>query len=167
MQNYKLLTLAGRKASYHGLYGKIPIKWTTCGEYLDFWMSVNCCLHLVINKNVMKTAKNVDEYITMFPPDVQLILEEVRNAIKSAAPDAEEKISYGMPVYRMKRVLVYFGAHTKHIGFYPTRSGIEVFKDELTEYDISKGTIRFPFDKPIPYDLIRKIVEFRLTENLA
>ena len=106
--------------------------------------------------------KNVDDYIVNFPPDIQIILEEVRNTIKSAAPGAEEKISYGMPSYKLKKVLVHFAAQKKHLGFYPTPSGIEQFKNELTGYDTSKGTIRFPWGKAMPYNLIREIVKFRV-----
>ena len=92
------------------------------------------------------TAKNIDEYIATFPPD------------------AEERISYGIPTFRLNRNLVHFGAYKKHIGFYPTPSGIEHFKDDLLNYEVSKGTIKFLLTKPIPYDLIKQIVEFRVIE---
>ena len=110
----------------------------------------------------MMIPKNVDDYIANFPPDIQIILEKVRNTIKSAAPGAEEKISYGMPTYKLKKVLVHFAAQKNHLGFYPTPSGIEQFKNELASYDTSKGTIRFPWGKAMPYDLIRQIVKFRV-----
>jgi uncharacterized protein YdhG (YjbR/CyaY superfamily) len=86
--------------------------------------------------------------------------------IKAAAPEAEEKISYQMPAFAQNGILVYFAAHKNHIGFYPTSSGIEKFKDELSAYENSKGAIRFPIDEPIPYELVKKIVAFRLQENL-
>lgn len=109
--------------------------------------------------------KNVDDYIANSPPDIQVILEKVRNTIKRAAPEAEEKISYGMPSYKQKKVLVHFAAQKKHIGFYPTPSAIEQFRNELAGYDTSKGTIRFPWGKAMPYDLIRKIVKFRVADD--
>jgi uncharacterized protein YdhG (YjbR/CyaY superfamily) len=113
----------------------------------------------------MLIPKNVDDYIANFPADIQMILEEVRNTIKNAVPEAEEKISYGMPSYKLKKVLVHFAAQKKHLGFYPTPSGIEQFKNDLAGYDISKGTIRFPWGIPIPFDLIKRIVKFRVEED--
>jgi uncharacterized protein YdhG (YjbR/CyaY superfamily) len=118
-------------------------------------------------KNEQNSPKNVDQYISTFPPDVQFILQEIRRVIKESAPAAEEVISYQMPAFRQNGILVWFAAFKKHIGFFPTVSAIEAFKDELKDYDMSKGTIRFSLDKPIPYELIRKIVKFRLKENLA
>jgi uncharacterized protein YdhG (YjbR/CyaY superfamily) len=112
----------------------------------------------------MKTPENVDAYIIIFPPQVQDILEQVRETIKKAAPAAEETISYGMPTYKLKKALVHFAAQQEHLGFYPTPSGVEHFKQELAGYATSKGTIRFPWDAPIPYDLIKRIVEFRVSE---
>ena len=112
------------------------------------------------------TSKNIDEYIAKFPKDVQEILQNIRATIQEAAPDAEEAISYGMPAFKLKGVLVYFAAHKKHIGFYPGSTGIEKFKKELSDYDGSKGTVRFPLDEPIPYDSITKLVIFRVKENL-
>ncbi len=109
---------------------------------------------------------SIDEYIVTFPEEVQKKLEELRAVIKAAAPDAEEKISYQMPTFALKGNLVHFAAYKNHIGFYPTPSGIEEFKDELSAYEGAKGSIRFPLDKPIPYDLIAKIVAFRVKENL-
>ncbi len=111
-------------------------------------------------------ASSIDDYIAGFPESVQNKLQELRAAIKVAAPDAEEKISYQMPAFAQKGILVYFAAHKNHIGFYPTSSGIEKFKEELSTYEISKGAIRFPLDKSIPYELVKKIVSFRLQENL-
>jgi uncharacterized protein YdhG (YjbR/CyaY superfamily) len=110
--------------------------------------------------------KDIDEYIASFPEDVQEILEKLRATIKKAAPDAEEKISYQIPTFSLKGNLVHFAAYKKHIGFYPTPSGIENFKNELSAYEGAKGSVKFPLNKPIPYDLIREIVEFRVKENL-
>jgi uncharacterized protein YdhG (YjbR/CyaY superfamily) len=110
--------------------------------------------------------KNIDEYIAGFPHDVQEILEEMRITIRKAAPDAEETISYQIPTFTLKGNLVHFAAFKKHIGFYPTSSAIERFKDELSAFAGSKGTVRFPFGEPIPFDLISRIVEFRVSENL-
>ena len=111
--------------------------------------------------------KTIDEYIRDFPPPVQEILEKMREIIHEVAPGAEETISYGMPAFRLKGNLVYFAAFRNHIGFYPTSSGIEAFENELSPYVHAKGSIQFPIDKPIPYDLVRRIVKFRVEENLA
>jgi uncharacterized protein YdhG (YjbR/CyaY superfamily) len=114
-----------------------------------------------------KTApKNIDGYIAGFPDDVQKILEKVRMTIRRAAPDAEEAIKYQIPTFTLKGNLVHFGAFKKHIGFYPTSTGIEKFKHELSVYEGAKGSVQFPFDKPIPFDLISKIVKFRVSENV-
>ncbi|WP_088225170.1 DUF1801 domain-containing protein [Desulfosporosinus sp. FKB] len=110
--------------------------------------------------------KSVDEYILQFPPDIQKILEMLRKVIKEAAPDAKEKISYQMPAFDLHGILVYFAACKNHIGFYPTSSGIEAFKQELMEHKSSKGAVQFPIKKPIPYSLISKIVKFRVAENM-
>lgn len=109
---------------------------------------------------------SIDEYIATFPDSVQRILVEMRTAIKAAAPDAEEKISYQMPTFYLKGNLVHFAALKNHIGFYPTPSGIEAFKDETTAYKSTKGALQFPIDKPMPFELITKIVKFRVAENL-
>jgi uncharacterized protein YdhG (YjbR/CyaY superfamily) len=108
----------------------------------------------------------IDEYIAQCPEDVQPILAKVRAVIKESAPGAVEKISYQMPAFYLKGNLVYFGAHKNHIGFYPTGSGIEAFKEELSDYKWSKGAVQFPLDQPIPYDLISRIVKFRVAQNL-
>jgi uncharacterized protein YdhG (YjbR/CyaY superfamily) len=110
--------------------------------------------------------KNIDEYIAGFPNNVQEILEKIRMTIRTAAPDAEERISYQIPTFTLKGNLVHFAAFKNHVGFYPTSSGIEKFKNELSGYEGAKGTVRFPLDKPIPFDLIGKIVKFRVKENL-
>ncbi len=108
----------------------------------------------------------VEEYIAQFPEEVQPVLMKLRAAIKEAAPGAEERISYGMPGYFLKGRLVWFGGFKKHVSFFPTTSGIEAFQQELAGYKLSKGTVQFPLDKPIPYALIAKIVRFRVEENL-
>ena len=115
----------------------------------------------------MNPYSNIDEFIDQFPPDVQKILQELRKVIQETAPDATEAISYGIPTFKLHGNLVHFSAYKSHIGFYPTSSGIEKFKDQLSAYDLSRGTVRFPIDKPLPYDLIRKIVVFRVNENLT
>jgi uncharacterized protein YdhG (YjbR/CyaY superfamily) len=117
------------------------------------------------------TAQNtppgdIDEYIAGYPAEVQAILEKIRETIRSAAPEATETINYGVPTFRLGGNLVHFGAYKKHIGFYPTPSGIEKFKGELAGYEGAKGSVKFPLDQPIPYDLIKKIVVFRVEENL-
>jgi uncharacterized protein YdhG (YjbR/CyaY superfamily) len=110
--------------------------------------------------------KDIDAYIANFPFHVQNKLEELRAIIKKAAPEAEEKISYQMPAFNLKGMLVYFAAYKNHIGFYPTSTGIEAFKSDLAGYKYSKGTIQFPIEKPLPADLVTRIVLFRLKENL-
>jgi len=110
--------------------------------------------------------KTVDEYISSFPEKVQTKLIEIRKAIKEAAPSAEEMISYNMPAFFMKGNLVYFGAFSKHIGFYHASSAIEKFKTELTGYLKPKSTIKFSLEEPLPLGLIKKIVKFRVEENL-
>ncbi|MEH7355637.1 DUF1801 domain-containing protein [Neobacillus drentensis] len=112
------------------------------------------------------TFKSIDDYILQFSTEVQEILEMVRNVIKESAPDAVEKISYQMPTFYFHGNLVHFAAHKKHIGFYPTSSGIAAFKHELSDYKSSKGAVQFPLDKPIPYALISEIVKFRVAENI-
>lgn len=110
--------------------------------------------------------KNIDEYIAMFPSDIQEILNELRATIKKAAPEAEEVISYQMPAFKYYGMLVYFAAFKNHIGFYPMASGIETFKKELSVYKGAKGSVQFPLDEPMPLGLITKIVKFRIRENL-
>ncbi|MEI2692946.1 MAG: DUF1801 domain-containing protein [Anaerolineae bacterium] len=111
--------------------------------------------------------QTIDEYIAAFPDDMQQILQQIRQTIRAAAPDAQEAISYQMPTFKLHGNLVHFAAYKKHIGFYPAPSGIEAFKGELTPYASSKGAVQFPLDQPMPNDLIRRIVTFRATENLA
>ena len=108
---------------------------------------------------------SIDEYIATFPKDIQKILQELRATIKAAAPKAEEKISYQMPTFFLNGNLVHFAAFKKHIGFYPTPSGIEAFQKELSVYDGAKGSVQFPIDEPMPLKLISRIVKFRAAEN--
>lgn len=108
----------------------------------------------------------IDEHIAKFPEDIQAILEKVRETIQKAAPDAQETINYGIPTFTLEGNLVHFAGFKSHIGFYPTPSGIEKFKAELSKYEGAKGSVKFPLDKPIPYTLISKIVKFRVKENL-
>lgn len=112
-----------------------------------------------------KKFKNIKEYISAFPKPTQNLLQELRQSIRDAAPQAEEIISYNMPAFKMNRVLVYFAGYEKHIGFYPTTSPIKVFKKELEGYKTSKGGIQFPIEKGIPKTLVKKIVSFRVKED--
>jgi uncharacterized protein YdhG (YjbR/CyaY superfamily) len=114
-----------------------------------------------------ETPTTIDAYIAAFPPDVQDILQKIRQTIREAAPDAQETISYQMPTFTLHGNLVHFAAFSKHIGFYPVPSGIEAFQDELAVYKQGKGSVQFPLAQPIPYDLIGRIVKFRVQENLA
>ena len=111
--------------------------------------------------------KTIDAYVAVFPKDVQKILENLRQVIRETAPEAEETIDYGIPTFKLNGNLVHFAAFKNHIGFYPNPSGIEAFKKELSPYKQSKGTVQFPLDKPIPIDLVKKIVEFRVKENMS
>ncbi len=110
-------------------------------------------------------AKNVDEYIKKQPKDIQALLKSLRKTIKENAPKAEEVISYGMPAYKYHGMLLYFAAHTHHIGLYIMPSGTTAFKKELSKYKTHKSTAQFPFNKPLPLGLIKKIVKFRVKEN--
>jgi uncharacterized protein YdhG (YjbR/CyaY superfamily) len=110
--------------------------------------------------------QTIDEYIRSFPGPVQRKLMELREAIREQAPQAQEKISYQMPTFYLNGNLVHFAAHAKHIGFYPTPSGISAFQSELAKYKNAKGSVQFPLDEPLPLELIKKIVSFRVEENL-
>jgi uncharacterized protein YdhG (YjbR/CyaY superfamily) len=115
---------------------------------------------------ISKTPNNIDEYISGFPDDIQLILDKVRSTIKMAAPEAVESISYGMPAYKTYgKPLVYFAAFKNHIGFYALPTGHAEFAKELSKYKQGKGSVQFPIDLPIPFELIARIVEFRVIEN--
>ena len=110
--------------------------------------------------------KTIDEYIAQFPEEVQVLLEKMRTIIHKAAPKAEEAIAYGIPTFKMNGNLVHFGGYKSHIGFYPAPSGIGAFKKELAKYEGSKGTIRFPLDKPLPVTLITQVIKFRVAKNM-
>jgi uncharacterized protein YdhG (YjbR/CyaY superfamily) len=112
------------------------------------------------------SAVTVDEYIKQFPPEIQRGLKELRAFIKAEAPEAEEKISYRMPAYHLNGVLVYFAVFKGHYGLYPTPAGITPFEKELAPYKSGKSTLRFPLDKPFPWELIRKVIQFKKQENL-
>jgi uncharacterized protein YdhG (YjbR/CyaY superfamily) len=114
-----------------------------------------------------KQAKpaSVDEYIAQQPEEVRPILQQIRAIIREAAPSATEKISYGMPGYHLNGYLVGFAAWKQHIGMYPAPSGMEAFEAELARYKRAKGSVNFPLNEPMPYDLIRRIVEYRVAEN--
>lgn len=109
----------------------------------------------------------IDEYISRFPKSTQVILEKVRSTIREAAPEAQEAIKYDIPTFVLNGNLVHFAAYEKHLGFYPTPSGIERFKQDLAEYKFAKGSVQFPLDSPIPCALIKKMVKFRVQENTA
>jgi len=116
-------------------------------------------------RTARKAPESIDDYIAGFPKDVQEKLQALRTAIRRSAPQAVEKISYGMPAFSLNGDLVYFAAFENHIGFYPTPSGIEAFHRELSAYKGGKGSVRFPLEKPLPLALIAKIVRFRVKEN--
>lgn len=114
----------------------------------------------------MAAYNTIDEYISTFPEDVRTILNQLRQTIKESAPEAEETINYQIPTFTLHGNLVHFAAFKDHIGFYPTPTGIEAFKKELAPYKGAKGSVQFPIDQPLPLPLIRKIVKFRVKENL-
>lgn len=116
------------------------------------------------NKN--KKAESIDEYIANFPSQIQKKLQQVRRTIQKAAPEAEEAISYAIPTYKLNGNLVHFAAFNNHIGFYPTPNGIEEFEKELSVYQQGKGSVQFPLDKPMPLDLISRMVKYRVKKNL-
>ncbi len=113
----------------------------------------------------MNAPKDIDDYIAGFPENIQKLLQQVRETIQTAAPEATERISYAMPTFSLNGNLVHFAAFTNHIGFYALPSGNKAFQDELAAYKTGKGSIQFPLDKPMPLSLIKKIVEFRIAEN--
>jgi uncharacterized protein YdhG (YjbR/CyaY superfamily) len=135
------------------------------------WRRVAGSVTACYEGNRMKTdptaPQDIDEYIAGFPSDVQEKLEKIRMTIREAAPDAEEAIKYQIPTFVLKGNLVHFAAFKNHIGFYPAPRGIEEFKEELSAYEGAKGSVRFPLDQPIPFDLISRIVQFRVKDNLG
>jgi uncharacterized protein YdhG (YjbR/CyaY superfamily) len=116
--------------------------------------------------NPENIPKTIDEYIAAHAPEVRKKLIDMRVTIKKAAPGAEERISYRMPAFALNGMLVYFGAHTNHIGFYPFTSALKAFSNELSAFRTSKGGVQFPYKDPLPLNLIHKIIEFRVKENL-
>jgi uncharacterized protein YdhG (YjbR/CyaY superfamily) len=115
----------------------------------------------------MDKPKSTDEYISNFPKEIQILLQEVRKTIKIAAPNANEGISYGMPAYKLNgKALVYFAGYKNHVGFYATPTGHNEFTKELAKYKQGKGSVQFPINEPMPLDLITKIVKFRVSEVL-
>jgi len=117
-------------------------------------------------KSEKNLPKNIDEYISGFPDEIRLLLEEVRKTIRNVAPEATETISYQMPTFRLNGNLVHFAAFKNHIGLYPAPTGIETFSKELSAYKGGKGSVQFPISEPLPLDLIKRIVRFRVDENL-
>jgi uncharacterized protein YdhG (YjbR/CyaY superfamily) len=113
----------------------------------------------------MKNPEDFDDYLSGRPLRVQQKLKQLRAIVMNAAPGAEAVISYGMPAYKMHGILVYFAAHSHHIGFYPKASGIRAFQKDLSSYTWAKGSVQFPLDKPLPVRLITRIVKFRVAEN--
>ncbi len=120
-------------------------------------------------KKVSETAAKtkIDEYIGDFPPEVASMLQQLREIIRKAAPQAEETISYQMPTFKLNGNLVHFAAYKNHIGFYPAPSGLNAFEKEIARYKHSKGAVQFPLDQPLPIRLITRIVKFRVRENLG
>lgn len=123
-------------------------------------MTPNQSRHIKTN-----APRNVDEYIAGFPAATGELLQQMRLTVREAAPEAQETIKYAMPAYTFNGNLVYFAGYKTHIGFYPTPSGIEAFREALSGYKGAKGSVRFPLDRPLPLDLVRKIVQFRVEEN--
>jgi len=113
-----------------------------------------------------KAPAEIEAYIQKFPAEVQSHLRKIRDIIHDAAPEATEAFSYQIPTFQLNGNLVHFGAFKNHIGFYPGPSGIAAFAKELSEYENSKGAVKFPFDREMPADLITRIVKFRVNENL-
>jgi len=113
------------------------------------------------------TANGIDEHIAAFPPATQQMLQQLRKTIQKAAPEATETIGYGIPTFKLHGNLVHFSGYNHHIGFYPGAAGIENFKQELSGYKGAKGSVQFPLDKPLPLELITRIVSFRVQQNMA
>lgn len=114
----------------------------------------------------MKKFTTVDEYIASFPPEIQNLLNQMRQTIRNAAPGAEEEIAYGIPGYKLnKKPLVYFSGFKTHIGFYATPTGHSEFAEELSKYKQGKGSVQFPIKEKLPLELVKRITEFRVKEN--
>jgi uncharacterized protein YdhG (YjbR/CyaY superfamily) len=120
----------------------------------------------MISANNKSKRTEIDEFISRYPENIQKLLSQLRSTIKKAAPEASEKISYGIPTFYLHGNLVHFSAYKNHLGFYPTSSGVKTFKEELVGYKCAKGSIQFPVNKPLPIKLISNIVKFRVNENL-
>ena len=118
-------------------------------------------------KATKSSLRSIDTYIAQFPRETQAILQQIRKAIRAAAPAAEEAISYGIPTFKLHGNLVHFAAWKNHVGFYPASSGITAFAADLSRYEVSRGTVQFPLDEKIPYGLIKRITTFRVRENKA
>jgi len=116
--------------------------------------------------SISRKFSTVEEYLSFLPSKTRDIVETVRRTVKKAAPQARELISYNMPAIELNGILVYYAAHKNHIGFYPTPSGIDAFREELSVYEGAKGSVKFPIDQPLPLRLIKSIVEFRVMENM-
>jgi len=114
-----------------------------------------------------EAPRTIDEYIAAFPPEKQAVLNAFLEAVRSAAPGAQEKLSYGMPAFFLDGILVYVGMQKRHVGFYPTPEAVAFFAEELRDYKSSKGAVQFPLDRPIPFDLVRNIVRHRIEMNRA
>lgn len=115
-----------------------------------------------------ETPKDVDAYIADFPPETQAVLQQVRGVIRAALPEAEEAISYGIPTFKMNgRYVIYFAGYKRHVSVYPAPIDVEAFKEVLAPYASGQGTAKFPLDKPIPVDLITRMAQYNLQENLA
>jgi uncharacterized protein YdhG (YjbR/CyaY superfamily) len=145
---------AGRKYPVQHLPGRLPEKPTQVPDRSR-------------GNNAMRNqSATIDEYIASFPAEIQEKLQGLRAVIRKAAPDAEEAIRYGIPTFRQNGSnLVHFAAFRDHLSFFPTSSGVAKFQKELSSYQLSKGTIQFPLDKPVPYDLVERITRFRAEEN--
>ena len=120
----------------------------------------------MVTRAIRKKFKTVEEYFATLPPDTRSLLQEVRKTIRMAAPGAEELISYNIPAFKLGGMLVWYAAFKEHIGFYPRTSAIARFSKELAKYEGAKGSVQFPLDRPLPLDLIGKMVRFRVQENL-
>jgi len=129
-------------------------------------LDIKVSLMAINVKASKKRFKTIDEYIATFPENVQDILEELRKTIRDSAPNAKETISYQIPTFKLNGNLVHFAAFKNHVGFYPTPSAINEFKKELSQYEVAKGSIKFPINEPVPLDLVVRIVNYRVKENL-
>jgi uncharacterized protein YdhG (YjbR/CyaY superfamily) len=118
-------------------------------------------------KSTESSSQEVERFISRYPAEVQEILYKIRSIIREVAPEAQEKLNYGIPTFTLNGNLAHYSGFKDHIGFYPTPSGVEKFKKQLSKYEGAKGSVKFPLDQPIPYDLIREIVEFRVKEQRA